>query len=281
MSHSSRIDFAHCRQKYYLRKIQGLQTKKPMLPKPVKMGIIWDEFLQYYYNERHFQPRFWKIVDEYDLTDEEVAQLYATIKAFINIGIKIDKKGFIGCQQEFNFIDEEVVVTGFIDRAYDNCFIESKLSARPDFYQIIHNITSQVSTYFLSNDCYEYCIVEAVRMSSLKTGWGKYSDEDSESYMQRIYQDIISRPSHYFLGFNRDEKVFGKRFWRNEFPLEQIRTDYCQITEDIRRAIDDSSFYQNFMACHVPAQCEYLPICKTGVISDLIYEQKSKRKEVK
>jgi hypothetical protein len=278
MSHSSRIDFVHCRRKYYLRKIQGLRVKKSMLPEPVKMGIIWDEFLQYRYGGRNFKSRFWELVDEYDLSDESVAKKYSLIRAFINIGIKIDLDGFIGCQYEFNFIDGDVVVTGFIDRAYDNCFIESKLSARPDFYHIIHNITSQLSTYFLSNDQYEHCVVEAVRVPALRTRYGKYSEEDYESYMHRIYQDIISRPSHYFLGFNRDEKTYGKRFWRNEFPLEQIHADYRQITKDIRRAIDDNAFYQNFMACHVPAPCAYLPICETGVMSELIYEQKPKGK---
>jgi hypothetical protein len=32
------------------------------------------------------------------------------------------------------------------------------------------------------------------------------------------------------------------------------------------------------MACHVPAPCAYLPICETGVVSELIYEQKPKGK---
>jgi len=50
MSHSSRIDFAHCRRKYYYRKIQGLQVKKRILPEAVKMGIIWDKFIEDKYN---------------------------------------------------------------------------------------------------------------------------------------------------------------------------------------------------------------------------------------
>jgi hypothetical protein len=50
MSHSSRIDFIHCRRKYYYRKIQGLQVKKRMLPEPVKLGIIWDKFLENKYS---------------------------------------------------------------------------------------------------------------------------------------------------------------------------------------------------------------------------------------
>jgi len=277
LSHSSRKDFAHCRRKYYYRKIQGLQVRKSMLSDPVKMGIIWDRFIEAKYNGQNFKSRFWELVDVYDLSDEGVSKLYALIKAFTNIGLKIDLDGFIGCQHEFDFIDGDVVVTGFIDRAYIDYFVESKLSARPDFYHIIHNITSQVSTYFLSNDCYKYCTIEAVRVPSLRTGYGKYSDEDAESYMHRNYQDIISRPSHYFPGFNREEKIYSKRFWRSEFPLEQIRIDYRQITKDIRRAIDDNAFYQNFMACRLPAPCAYLPICKTGVVSDLVYEQKPKK----
>jgi hypothetical protein len=252
-----------------------------MLSEPVKLGIIWDEFLQHRYSGRGFKSRFWELVHVYDLLNESVSKIYSLIKAFIKIGMKIDLDGFIECQHEFDYIDGDVVVTGFIDRAYDDHFVESKLSTRPDFYFTIHNITSQVSTYFLSNSNYEYSTIEAVRVPSLRSGYGKYSDEDSESYMHRIYQDIISRPSHYFLGFNRKEKIYGKRFWRNEFPLEHIREDYRLLTKDIRRAIEDNSFYQNFMACHVPAPCAYLPICMTGVMSDLVYEQKPKRKEVK
>jgi hypothetical protein len=131
LSHSSRIDFVHCRRKYYYRKIQGLQTKKSMLSEPVKLGTIWDRFIEAKYNGQNFKSRFWELVDVYDLSDEGVAKLYALIKAFTNIGLKIDLDVLIDCQHEFNFIDGDVVVTGFIDRAYDNCFIESKLSARP------------------------------------------------------------------------------------------------------------------------------------------------------
>lgn len=112
----------------------------------------------------------------------------------------------------------------------------------------------------------------------MKTGYGKYFGEDSESYLNRIYQDIISRPSHYFLGFNRDNRTFGKKFWRSEFPLEEIKHDYHMITKDIKRATAENAFYQNFMACYGPSQCNYLPICETSVVSELIYEQNLKEK---
>jgi len=274
ISHSSRNDFCRCRQLYYYRKVLGIQIKRKMLPGAVKMGTIFDKFITSLYNEEKFKELFWHLINVYDLSDSGVARLYAPIKAFITIGMRIDREGFIGCQRAFEYIDGDIVVTGFIDRGYNNYLVETKFSTRPDFYHRIHAITSQVSTYLLSNKKYEYVIIEAVRAPSLKTGYGKYSGEDSESYMNRIYQDILSRPSHYFPGFNRDEKTFGKRFWRSEFPLDEIKRDYQLITADIRRATEENAFWQNFQSCFVPSQCLYLPICETGVVSELIYEQK-------
>ena len=276
MSHSARIDFARCRQLYHYVRILGILVKLHMLPVAVKMGLIWDKFITSLYKSENFKELFWHLVDVYDLLDQDVAKLYALIKAHRTIGIKIDRDGFIGCQHEFNYADSECKVHGFIDRAYEDHIVETKLGTRPDFYHRIHAITSQVSTYLLSNEKYEYAIIEAARLPSLKTGYGKYSGEDSESYMNRIYQDILSRPSHYFPGFNREEKTFGKRFWRSEFPLEEILRDYHLIAKDIQRAIEENAFYQNFMACYVPSQCAYLPICETGTVSDLIYQIKDK-----
>ncbi len=275
-SHSSRIDYCRCRQLYYYRKILGIQVKRKMLPAAVKMGLIWDKFMTANYNKKKFKDRFWHLVDVWDMSDSDVAKLYSLIRAFMVIDIKIDRDGFKSCQNAFEYIDGNIVVTGLIDRAYISHFAEVKLSTRPDFYHKIHNITSQAATYFLSNDQFEYCIIEAVRLPSLKTGYGKYSGEDSESYKNRIFGDIIARPSHYFPGFNRDQKTFGKRFWRSEFPLEEIKRDYHLITRDIQRAIAENAFCQNFMACYVPSQCAYLPICETGTVSESIYQIKDK-----
>lgn len=60
--------------------------------------------------------------------------------------------------------------------------------------------------------------------------------------------------------------------------MEEIRKDYKMITKDISRAIEEDAFYKNYLACHVPTQCDFLAICKTGVVSEQIYEQKSKTK---
>lgn len=277
MSHASRINFCRCRQLYYYKKVQGISVRPEKLADAVKVGSIWDEFNTSLYKGKKFKERLWYLVDYYNLSDSDVARIYALIKAFKSLDMTVNLNGLIGCQVKFDYIDGDVTINGVVDRAYQNFFVESKASAWPDFYHKIHAITSQVSTYFLSNPSYEYCIIEAVRVPSLKTGWGKYSEEPYENYMMRIYRDIISRPSHYFLGFNREEKTFGKKFHKSEFPLDEIARDYQLITKDIQRAIEENAFYQNFMSCHVPSQCDYLKICEIGVASELIYEQKPKQ----
>jgi len=54
-----------------------------MLPVAVKMGLIWDKFITSLYNGDKFKELFWHLVDVYDLSDSDVAKLYALIKAFI------------------------------------------------------------------------------------------------------------------------------------------------------------------------------------------------------
>lgn len=248
--------------------------KCEMLPEQVKAGIIWDAYQNSLHRGERFQSRFWELVDEYDLADGTVGRLYALIKASRTIGIAVNRDGLVACQSSFELVAGNVTVTGIVGRAYTDHFVEAKLSGRPDFHHRIHNITSQVATYFLSDERYEYCIIEAVRLPQLRTGYGKYSSEDPTTYMERLHGDILSRPSSYFSGFNRDDRTFGKRFWRNEFPLDQIREDYEKINRDIQRAIEEDAFYPNYSACHVPSSCFYLPVCETGVVSDTIYRRK-------
>jgi hypothetical protein len=46
--------------------------------------------------------------------------------------------------------------------------VETKLSARPEFYQQRENIAYQLGTYFLANDEWDYAIVEITRTPSSK-----------------------------------------------------------------------------------------------------------------
>lgn len=280
LSHSSREVFIRCRRAFFLQRIKHIKIRDKMLPLPVKLGMIWDKYMESTYLGIKFMEEFWRLVDTYDLDDMETAKMYGLISAHRKIGMQpqletSDGGIFQGCQHKFEITDiGDFPVIGFIDRVHTNHITEIKLSARPDFYFQVHNISSQIGTYFLSNPKYEYAIIEAVRVPGLRTGAGKYSDESPEAYRDRISSDIISRPSYYFLGYDRGSKTFGKKFYRNEFDMEELVQDYKYVNQEIMRAVEDGddAFYKNRKACYVPGQCFYLPICDTGCVSESIFE---------
>jgi hypothetical protein len=100
------------------------------------------------------------------------------------------------------------------------------------------------------------------------------ADESSDQYEDRCYSDIISRPSYYFLGWDRKTRNFGHRFYRSEFDLDEIHSTYRFVTQEIEETIQRGSWYPNNLACHVPGPCQYLPIKKSGVVSEEIFTRK-------
>lgn len=281
LSHSSRELFIRCRYAFYLHRIKRISIRKNMMALPVKLGAIWDKYMESRYLGTKFMERFWELVDEYAIEDDmDVEKLYALIQAHRQLEMEPQYENedggiFRGCQHRFEFTDDgDFTVIGYIDRAYTDHIVETKLTARPDFYFQIHNITSQIGTYFLSNTEYKYALIEATRLPGLKTGKGKNSDESSESYRSRIVGEVLSKPSYYFPGYNRNKKTFGKKFWRGEFDMEELKLDYFHVNQDIYRAMEDGdgAFYKNRKACYVPGPCSYLPICSNGSVSDEIFE---------
>jgi len=293
LSHSSRELFIRCRQAFYLQRIKRISIRNSMLPLPVKLGAIWDKYMESRYLGVKFMEKFWSMVNEYTIEDDmDVAKIYGLIQAHRQLEMEPyyetkDGGMFRGCQYKFEIPavcvkDGDFSIIGYIDRVYSDHIIESKLTARPDFYFQIHNITSQIGTYFLSNPEYKYAVIESTRVPGLRTGRGKNSDESSESYKNRIIGEILSKPSYYFLGFNRDTKTFGKKFWRNEFDMDELLRDYTYVNQEIQRAMEDGdgAFYKNRKACYVPGPCFYLPICDTGVVSEGIFEMRGEKENI-
>ena len=288
LSHSSRESFTRCRQAFYLSRIKRIGIRSSMLPLPVKLGAIWDKYIESRYLGVKFMDKFWSMIDEYGIeSDMDVAKIYALIQAHRTLEIEpqyetADGGMFRGCQHKFE-IPGEFPIIGYIDRVYSDHIVETKLTARPDFYFQIHNITSQIGTYFLSNPEYKYAVIESTRVPGLRTGAGKYSDESPDAYRDRIIGEIISKPSYYFLGFNRDTRTFGKKFWRNEINLEELTQDYFYVNQEIARAMEDgdNAFYKNRKACYVPGPCFYLPVCDTGCVSEGIFEVREDKPIIK
>lgn len=294
ISHSARKTFARCRQAYYFNYVCGISPKRTESSTPIKLGSIWSMFVNSRYNDgivprlqktsskdmpfvgKKFKSVFWDICASYELDEYDSAKIYAVCKAFMTLKMSIDLNGFEAFEKEFHIVTESAIIRGFIDLSYYDHFVECKHTKNPEFYHTIHNITSQVATYFLSNPEYEYCLIQAVKTPSLRPNIKKLSSESPDKYLERCYDAIISRPSEYFPGYNRESKTFGKKFYRAEFPLKQIEKDYSDINRDIRRAAAEEAFYQNWDACYCPGPCDFLPVCKNGVASEELFDRKKK-----
>ena len=109
---------------------------------------------------------------------------------------------------------------------------------------------------------------------ALKDGQGKYADESAEEYEERCYGDILSRPAHYFLVWDRKSRTYGVRFWRSEFDLDEIFSTYVHVLREIQETVKRGSWYPNNLACHVPAACPFLPIKRSGVVSEEVFEKR-------
>ena len=266
MSHSSRSSWTRCRQKYYYSQIMGVRNRPHLLGSPLKIGIVIDKFMESRYMLFPFKKPYDDLVKKYNLSDVDSAKTYAIIKAYFDLEMKVDSGGI--AQYEFLYKGEKAKVKGFMDCFYGDHIDEVKTSGRPDFYQKKHNLTSQLGTYFLAEPNAEYANVKIIRVPALKFNADK---ESIEQYQDRLYTSIISRPSYYFIGFKKLKRTWGKKFYRNEFPIDQIKQDYEKMSADIIQAARDESFYQSFN-CYCPGNCEFLPICTTGGVSEEIYE---------
>ena len=274
ISYSRLTDFIACRRKYYHGVVEGLQVKAEHLPEPIKLGRAWDAFIHHLHDENfdHLAG-----IQSRQLSPEQTAKISALMRSYKELEVSVDKEGLVGCQYKIHAPIGTTNIIGFVDRAYENCIVETKLSSRPDFYQQKENVAYQLGTYFLGNEAWKYGIVEIVRAPTLRTGQGRYQDEDPEEFENRIFSDIVSRPGFYFVGWDRKTKTYGVKFWRSEFDLDEIFRTYRDVLQEIQRAAQEGSRWRNKLACHVPTPCPYLPIKRTGVISEEIYERRQKK----
>jgi hypothetical protein len=259
--------------KYFYNHIIGVTRKPHKTSEPIKLGRIWDQFIEDVHNGKPSKNNVMESLESLDVNQDNRQKLIALCRAYIEF-VTPDKAGLLSCQYEFNYlINNRLVVNGKLDRAYDNYIVETKLSSKPDFYTKLHNIHSQISTYFIANPDFEYCIMEVTRLPQHRIK----PDESMETFQDRIYGDILSRPSNYFLKYNRKSKTFGVKFWRSEFDLDETKRTDSILSMDIRRCIDNDDWYKNFLSCHNPGDCEYLPICETGNISEMLFDDKEKK----
>jgi hypothetical protein len=197
-------------------------------------------------------------IAEYDIEEVEVQKVKALYKAWKELGIKVEEGYELQAKIDMLVPFEEkqcwgtgepveLHVRGFYDRKYSTCFVENKMSGRPDNYLDLFFIQSQVGTYFLADPKLESVIMEIVRTPDLRMT--KKEEDSPETYGNRTYHDIISRPAYYFIGYNSEKNTYGKKFYRTEFDLQDVLDRYKHIFREIHEACALGGFFKNDRAC--------------------------------
>ncbi len=274
LSYSSVSDFLTCHHLYYLKAIRGIQINKPQLSSALKKGVLWDRVLQNLLSSQKLH-NISEVIAEYEMEAKDVASVKGIYRAYKQLEIITEPNGNLQAKIDlaipFNstWADNspvEMLVNGYYDRKYPTYFVENKLSSRPTNYENTYFIQSQVGVYFLADPSLEYCIMEIVRTPDLKSV-GKHKDESPEDYEERVYQDVISRPTHYFLGYDIKTHKYGRKYYRNEFNPEELKSRFIHVFREIYNARWLDGWYRNDRVCSsvLPGiACDMLPICRTG-----------------
>lgn len=281
LSYSSVSDFLTCHRLYYLKAVKGIQTRSTHVSTPLKLGTLWDRVQQRFFGSN---VEIDDIIQEYEIPDRDVARVKGLYRAFRTLDMKFEEGGDTQAKIDLKLEFEDkcwgngnpvvLPITGYYDRKYPDSFVEQKLTTRPDNYQDIWFIQSQVGTYFLADESLQSCVMEVTRLPDLKTT-AKMQDESPEEYMQRVFKDVMARPSHYFIGYDKVKKTYGKRFYRKEFNLDEIAARYKAVFREIYEAHMLDGFYCNDRVCKsiLPGiPCDYINICRYGVMSEEVFK---------
>jgi len=278
LSSSAVNSFCACKQRYYLGYLKGIRVRPEMINDAMKLGNLFHGGYANFFQANKWVNLIDKQWPEKMQIDKakDIHKVFALLEFIQEEGIVLDTEKFIQCEYKFNI--DELSVTGVMDRLYSDHFTEVKLTSRPEYYISPHFLASQLATYFLADKELKYCVMEVVRLPGQRQT-GNFEDESPVVYKNRIKEDIRKRPAYYFQGYDKNTKQFGKKFYRTEFDLDEVKDRYKHIMFEIRSAIERDAFYKEESACLLPWQCDYLAVCESGGVSDLIYEYMNKEVE--
>lgn len=284
LSHSTIQDWLKCRRLYYIKHIAGVEMIQKMMSPALKMGSLWDACIQVF--NGHDNSIIKETIERYEIDEFSVATVKAMFRAHKTLGIQYEEGGEL--QKRFQMpLDVDAVysfntkhnaplytfvVTGVYDRKYEDYIAETKFSSKPDIYLDLFFQTSQVGTYFLSDPRLDYCVMEVTRSAGLR----RKEDESAPEWEERVYEDVLRRPSFYFIGWDKDKKMFGKKIYRKELDLDGLAKRYKDISYEIMEANERGAFYKNTTACMFPWQCDMLDVCRNDVVSEQVYKIRPK-----
>lgn len=274
LSHSQIQTWMRCPFKYYLSEILGVRIKNRVKSIPLKIGTVWDAMLNNMMEVGGIDMVALSGIlaaecVKVDIDDKTKLKLWALVRAMKDLGICIPKAE---PQHELRIsFPDQLSILGYLDGREDaETFCENKLSGRPAWYDEIFNLHDQLGTYFMMDENLKRCKVRVTRFPDLRST-RRNDDESDESHAERTYADIMGRPAFYFNRFKRGNQDYGRVFYREEFDVEEMKHRAICIARDIQRAVPEGGFYMRRSGCLSPGECEYIPICKSGGVSDSLY----------
>lgn len=287
LSHSMVQNFLTCHHLCYLSSLRGIVVRDNMKSPALKMGALWDAVmgkLMGGLDKETGKPYdIPGIIKKFEIGPREVAKVRALFRAYKMLEIQWNKNGVV--QKKIEIIlpfgkvwgdgsPVEIIISGYFDRWYESMFVEMKLTGRPDLYEDVYFIQSQVGTYFLADPNLESVVMEITRTPDLKST-KSHEGESDEEFEERIYQDILKRPSHYFIGYDNSKHRYGRRYYRKEFNLEEIKSRYIHIFREYWEARHFDGWYKNDKACGAVLPgipCEMIPLCRNNNMSETIFK---------
>jgi len=252
-------DFERCPRRFeYIR--QGIRIRPNLLSLPIRQGSYLHSLISGIQEPVYFSPEEEK--------DKKVVEVVAKVMMELEL---------LPSDIKHEILYSNNGATGTLDLVSpDNrWFGEMKYTTKPDFYMNSFVAQSQLEWYFYLNPEFEYCYILPIRVPALRIQEVK---EAPEKFIDRLYMDILKRPSFYFPKYKSDRKEckWGLKFYRSEFDLQQLkwRIQFCL---KIINYLDRLGRYPQHKAnCLSPSECEYMSICETGAVSDTLYIQEQK-----
>ena len=268
LSYSGLNNYTRCRKKYYLSYVKGIIYLKP------SPAMIAGSLLHLYLSELHQEDgmdidliessnAYHNIINKLNLQDgeelpDDILRARAAARAYLRI-IRYDiEKGDTEVKDIKYFDNGFFAIKAVADCICDDNILEFKFTKNFDYF--CHFTTKIQASFYLNVFNKKSITFRLIKSLQLK----RKDKETQDEYIDRIETCMVKAPKR---------AIQDKKFYRSEYDFDEVLKYLKVIASEIKNNIDNEEFfYCNTNGCYFPGICEYLPICKSGVISESLYK---------
>ncbi len=281
LSFTSIKDYAQCHRKFYLAHVQGLEpieknraltlgSLAAIIIGMLHASIDKDTAVNRY--KTLINAEIEKTIDPEDGESVGDLSLWA-MKAMFDAYIENDIHSLKGVTEKRFLWNEPGYprVKGFIDLVDIYGFgHEFKYTQSPDWYDRF-TMQDQLSSYFVGDP---EIIRFDLHLLAYPTIRFKKSETITQLYERTKNQIVKASTAVYFI---------HRSYWREEFDLNAYKNKAKMVCEEIMKYLDMAAesnmdpmypFYQDFSSCKCPFECDFIDICRTGVVPYNLFRKK-------